>query len=65
MYRKRYIITDLKNPKRAAAYLEASIEAFQEDGNQDALLLALNHLARAQGRLSALAKKTSLIWRDC
>lgn len=55
-----YLIADLKNPNRAAAYLEASIEAFQEDGNKDALLLALNDLARAQGGLSTLAKKTSL-----
>lgn len=54
------LIADLQDPKEAAAYLAGSLEAFQEDGNQDALLLALNYLARAQGGLSSLAKKTSL-----
>ena len=54
------LMTDLQDPTEAAAYLEASIEAFQEDGDKDALLLALNDLARAQGGLATLAKKTSL-----
>ena len=54
------LIADLQDPKEAAAYLEGSLEVFQEDGNQDALLLALNHLARARGGLATLAKKTSL-----
>ncbi|MFA6038603.1 MAG: addiction module antidote protein [Legionellales bacterium] len=55
------LISELKqNPRRAAAYLEASLEAFYEDGNTDAFLLALRHLAAAQGGFSALAKKTSL-----
>jgi probable addiction module antidote protein len=55
-----YLVDSLKDPIEAAAYLGASLEAHQEDGDNDALLLALKHLAKAQGGIASLAKKTKL-----
>ena len=40
-----WLIEQLKDPARAAAYLEAVIE----DGDQAAILLALRQVAKAQG----------------
>ncbi len=55
-----WLITSLKNKKEAAAYLQASLEAYQEDSNNESLLLALRHVAEAQGGIAALAEKTQL-----
>lgn len=41
------LIASLKDPREAAAYLEAAIE----DGDQGVLMLALRHVAQAQGGL--------------
>jgi len=54
------LIEDLKDPKEAQAYLEASLEAYEEDGHTDALLLALGHVAKAQGGIGKLAKRTNV-----
>lgn len=54
------LIEDLKDPKEAQAYLEASLLAYEEDGNTDALLLALGHVAKAQGGIGKLAKRTDV-----
>lgn len=54
------LLVDLKDPVESAAYLEAALAEFQEDGHIDALLLALRHLAQAQGGLTSLAQKTHL-----
>ena len=42
-----WLIERLKNPKMAAAYLEAAIE----DDDQAGIVLALRHVAKAQGLL--------------
>lgn len=54
------LIQDLRNKKEAEAYLEASLEAFQDDNNREAFLLALRHLAQAEGGMGALAEKTHM-----
>ncbi len=50
-----WLVERLKSPK-AAAYLEAAIE----DGDQGGLMLALRHVAQAQGGVAELAKRSSL-----
>ena len=44
---EQWLIERLKKPKMAAAYLEAAIE----DGDQGGVMLALRHVAKAQGLL--------------
>lgn len=50
------LIASLKDPREAAAYLEAAIE----DGDQGVLMLALRHVAQAQGGVAAVARKSNL-----
>jgi len=49
------LLADLKDPREAQSYLEAAFELYEEDGNTEALLLALQDVARAQGGISKLA----------
>ena len=44
---EQWLIERLKTPKLAAAYLESAIE----DGDQAGIVLALRHVAKAQGLL--------------
>ncbi|MDP4200483.1 MAG: putative addiction module antidote protein [Bacteroidota bacterium] len=46
----------MKNPSEAAAYLRACLE----DEDPRVFLIALGHVARANGGLSLLARKTGL-----
>lgn len=48
-----WLIESLKDPKEAAAYLEAAIE----DGDQAVLMLALRQVAQAQGGVAKIARK--------
>ncbi len=57
---EEYLLEDLKNPKTAVLYLQAAIGEYQKDDKIEALLLALRHVADAQGGLAKLAKKTQL-----
>ncbi|MCA9840313.1 MAG: putative addiction module antidote protein [Trueperaceae bacterium] len=41
------------------AYLQQAIEEYNEDGNEQALLMALRHVIDAQGGIPALTEKTS------
>lgn len=50
------LIEDLKDPAEAAAYLEAALQ----EGNQEALLLAMRQLAAARGGMTAIAQQTGL-----
>lgn len=50
------LIESLKNPKEAAAYLNAAIE----EGDRELFLLALRNIAEAQGGISAIAEKAHL-----
>lgn len=51
-----WLVESLKDPKEAAAYLEAAIE----DGDQAVLMLALRHVAQAQGGVAKIARKAKL-----
>ena len=51
-----WLIERLKKPRAAAAYLEAAIE----DGDQGALMLALRHVAKAQGGVAEMARRSNL-----
>lgn len=51
-----WLIERLKDPREAAAYLEAAIE----DGDQAVLMLALRQVAQAQGGIAAVARKSKL-----
>jgi probable addiction module antidote protein len=46
----------LKDPAEAAAYLEAAID----EGHQGALMVALRHVAQAQGGIAQIARKAGL-----
>lgn len=54
------LIESLKNPKEADLYLRIAMEEYQEDGDTDALLVALRNVAEARGGMGQLAKKTHL-----
>ena len=54
------LVTRLQDPELATAYLETALEAYEVDGNTDALLLALSHVAKAQGGIGQLAKRTAV-----
>jgi len=53
-------IESLKNPKEADLYLRIAMEEYHEDGDADALLIALRNIAEAKGGMSQLAKVTHL-----
>lgn len=54
------LIESLKNPKEANLYLRIAMDEFQEDGNTEALLIALRNITEAKGGMSKLARKTHL-----
>ncbi len=43
-----YQIEKLKDPQEATAYLDLTLEEYEEDGDADALLLAQHRIAQAQ-----------------
>jgi probable addiction module antidote protein len=49
---------ELKNPKKAAAYLNAALDVSVKENDPDLFLLALYHVARARGfkKMAAAAK---------
>lgn len=51
-----FLIEQLKDPAEAAAYLEAAID----EGHQGALMVALRHVAQAQGGIALIARKAGL-----
>jgi len=50
------LVESLKEPKEAAAYVEAAIA----DGDQAVLMLALRHVAQARGGIAKIARKAKL-----
>lgn len=50
------LIASLKDPEEAAAYLNAAIE----EGDRGVLMLALRHVAQAQGGVATIARKAKL-----
>lgn len=51
-----WLVEQLKDPAEAAAYLEAALE----QGHQGALMLALRHVAMAQGGIAEVARRAKL-----
>ena len=51
-----FLMEDLKNTKTAIGYLNQSLY----DGDEAAFLLALHHVAQAQGGLSQVARMTKI-----
>lgn len=51
-----WLVESLKDPKEAAAYLEAAME----DGDQAVLMLALRQVTQAQGGVAKIARKAKL-----
>lgn len=59
--RNDLLLESLKNKKEAEAYLQASLDAYQEDNNKEVLLLALRNLAQAQeGGIASVADKANM-----
>jgi probable addiction module antidote protein len=57
----RELITQtMQDSEEAKAYLKASFEEYEHDGNGEALLLALRTVIEAQGGMTEIARKTSL-----
>jgi probable addiction module antidote protein len=54
------LVKRLKDSELAQAYLEAALESYQEDKDTGALLLALRDVAKAQGGIGELAKRTGI-----
>jgi probable addiction module antidote protein len=54
------LIESLKKPKEADAYLRIAMEEYHDDGDLEALLIALRNIAEARGGMGKLAKKTHL-----
>ena len=57
---EEYLIESLKDPEEAEAYLEASLEAYMEDNDIKALMLAFEHLARAKYSVSEMARQAGI-----
>jgi probable addiction module antidote protein len=53
---EEWLLQQLKDPSEAAAYLEAAIE----QGDQKALMVALRHVAMAQGGVAAVARRAKV-----
>lgn len=50
----------LKDKEAACTHLQVALDAYQEDQDKEALLLALRDVAEAQGGIGWLAKETHL-----
>ena len=54
------VLERLQDQEFARLYLETAFEFYQEDGDTDALLLAMRDVAEAQGGIGKLAKKITV-----
>ena len=54
------LLERLQDPEFARVYLETAFEFYQEDGDTEALLLAMRDVAEAQGGIGELAKRTAI-----
>ncbi|GAK52619.1 hypothetical protein U14_03871 [Candidatus Moduliflexus flocculans] len=54
---REFVIDTVREPLEAVAYLQASFEAYEQDGNEEAFLLALRTIVDAQGGMTELARK--------
>lgn len=54
------LILALQDPEEALAYLNEALEEYESDGDYEAFMLALKHLAEAKGGINRLAESTHL-----
>jgi len=54
------VLEIMKDPEEATEYLKSSLDDYFIDGNLEALLTAIKSVAKTQGGMTELAKKTSL-----
>lgn len=59
-YRDALIEALKDDPEEAYAYLQAAMDDFEEDGNTEALLLALRTVTEAKGGVPELARRTKM-----
>lgn len=57
---REFVRQTVQDPQEATAYLNASLEEYEHDGNVGAFLLALRTVVDAQGGMTELARKTTL-----
>lgn len=55
-----WLIKSLRSKKEAVAYLQTALDEYQKDNDTECLLLAIRHVAEAQGGLGLLSRKTHL-----
>ena len=55
-----YNIEKLRDPEDAQGYLEVALEEFEQDGDVEALMLALRDVAEARGGIGKIAKKAKM-----
>lgn len=54
------LIASLKKPREADLYLQLAMKEYHDDGDVEALLVALRNIAEAKGGIGLLARKTRL-----
>lgn len=57
---REFIQDTMRDPQEATEYLRVSSDAYEQDGNLEAFLLALRSVVEAQGGMTEFARKTSL-----
>ncbi len=57
---KDWLVESLQDKEAAAHYLQVALDEYDNDNDAKALLLALRHVAEAQGGLGILSNKTHL-----
>lgn len=57
---EEWLIESLRDKEEAAIFLQVAFEEFQKDGDVEAVLLSLRHVAEAQGGIGRLSRKTHL-----
>jgi probable addiction module antidote protein len=57
---REVLIEDLEDLQEAQAYLEVALEEYEQDRDLEAFLMALRHVADAQGGIGKLAERTKL-----
>lgn len=50
----------MRDPQEATEYLRVSLDAYEQDGNLEAFLLALRSVVEAHGGMTEFARKTAL-----
>lgn len=57
----KYMEDHLKNhPERIDGFLQTALEAYEKDQDEKALLLALRHVVKAKGGMTALSQETNI-----